>query len=89
MSDFLALAASCSNSSFEKEIIVIGMMKMPIPGNHTAENIKICIEKIIGEYKFDKSKIVGIVSDEGSSLVRLFSQLLLDKTDQQPQSEKG
>ena len=45
------------------------------PGPHNAENIKIAVEKIINQYTFDKSKIKGVVCDEGSSLVRLFKQL--------------
>lgn len=54
------------------------MSQFPVPGNHTEENKKISIEKILDNYKFDKTKISGIVCDESSSLVRLFSQLLLE-----------
>jgi hypothetical protein len=39
------------------------------------KNIKKCIEEVVNAYQFDKSKIAGIVCDEGSNLVRLFSQL--------------
>lgn len=43
-------------------------------GAHSAENIKLGIEKIVNRYSFNKKKISSIVCDEGSSLVRLFKQ---------------
>ncbi len=63
------------DSCWVHEVFTVGMMLMP--GPHNAENIKIAIEVIINKYeKFDKSKIQSVVCDEGSSLVRLFSQLV-------------
>ena len=73
-SDFIGLAAVITNKSWEREIIVIDMIRMP--GNdHRAENIKIAIEQMIISYSFDKSKISSIVSDQGSNFVRLFKQI--------------
>ena len=73
MVDYLALGASIVNLDFEKELIVIGMIKMP--GSHNAENIKSAIETIINEIKFNKAKISAVVTDEGSNLLRLFKQI--------------
>jgi len=53
---------------------------MLIPGAHNAETIKIAIQEMMNRYdKYDKGKIQGVVSDEGSSLVSLFSQLITDQ----------
>ena len=54
--DFIALVASVS-LHYSREIFVIGMM--PMNGNHNANNIKICIEKMLNRYKFNRSKING------------------------------
>jgi hypothetical protein len=61
-----------NNQGFKRKILNFSIMS---PGPHNAENIKIAVEKIINQYTFDKSKIKGVVCDEGSSLVRLFKQL--------------
>ena len=66
--DYLALGASIINTSFLKEILIIGMVKMP--GAHNAENVKKAIEMIINKLKFNKAKISAIVTDEGSNLLR-------------------
>lgn len=58
MHDFMGLAAAITNSVFEREIIVIGMISMP--GNHCAENIQEAIENIINRFDFNYSKISGI-----------------------------
>ena len=44
--DFIALYAIITNSSFEREILVLDMMRM-VGDSHTAENIKIAIEKMV------------------------------------------
>jgi hypothetical protein len=45
-SDFIALIAVLTDSDFEREFLIIDMMRMP--GNsHTAENIKIAIETMV------------------------------------------
>jgi hypothetical protein len=54
--DYIALAAIIMNSQFEKEICVIGMIRMP-PGGHNADNIKKTVEELVNKYDFDKSKI--------------------------------
>jgi hypothetical protein len=69
---FLGLAAMITYENLEKDCVVIGLEIMR--GKHNAENIKSVIEKIINEYDFDKSKLNGIVCDEGSNLKRLFQQ---------------
>ena len=66
MIDYLALGASIINTSFIKEILIIGMVKMP--GSHNAENIKKAIEIIINKLNFNKAKITAVVTDEGSNL---------------------
>ena len=58
MLDFIAVSANIIYENFDKETLVIGMMKMP--GPHNAENIKICVEDIINEYNFDKTKVDGM-----------------------------
>ena len=73
MVDYLALGASIINSAFIKEILIIGMIKMP--GVHNAENIKIAIESIINRLDFNKAKISSVVTDEGSNMLRLFKQI--------------
>jgi hypothetical protein len=55
-SDFLALNATLGSESFEKrEIVTIGMVRMN--DQHTAENIKLNVEKIVNNFDFDKRKI--------------------------------
>ena len=44
--DFIALCAIITNSSLEREILVLDMMRM-VGDSHTAENIKIAIEKMV------------------------------------------
>ena len=46
-----------------------------MPGNHNAEHIKEAIESIANSFEFDKSKLCGTVSDEGSACTRLFKQI--------------
>ena len=53
--DFIALGASFTDKYFDRDILVISMI--PMKGKHTAENIKICIEEMINQYDFDKTKI--------------------------------
>ncbi|CAF1064463.1 unnamed protein product, partial [Brachionus calyciflorus] len=72
MNDFIGLAAMITINNFDKECLVIGFEKMV--GPHNAENIKKMIELIVNSYDFDRSKIKGIVCDEGSSLLRIFKQ---------------
>lgn len=71
-SQYLALACSIVYNNFHKEIRVVGMVNTN--GSSNAESIKICIEQIINQFEFDKTKIEGVVCDEGSALVRLFKQ---------------
>lgn len=78
MLDLIGLAASTINIDFKRETIVIGMTLMP--GNHCAEFIQKAIEQQVNRYDFDKTKIIGISSDEGSAYVRLFKQV--NKQDQ-------
>ena len=44
--DFIALCAIITNSSLEREILVLDMMRM-VGDSHTAENIKIAIENMV------------------------------------------
>lgn len=53
--DFMGVGANLICSTFQTELIVIGMERMP--GIHNAENIGLTIEKIINSYNFDKNKI--------------------------------
>lgn len=55
MTDFIAVAASITFPSYKKEIIIIGMIRMP--GKHSADTIGKAIETIVNEYHFDKAKI--------------------------------
>ncbi|RNA14210.1 hypothetical protein BpHYR1_004306 [Brachionus plicatilis] len=57
----------------EKESLVIGMT--PMPGRHTSVNINKALLKQLQRYNFNLKKIHGFVCDEGSSLVKLFSQI--------------
>ena len=41
-SDFIGLGAVINNPNFEKDILVINMMRMT--GSHNSENIKMCVE---------------------------------------------
>ena len=70
--DFLPISLNISNIYYERETLVIGMIKMP--GNHNAERIKEAIEDLVNSFEFDKSWFDVIVSDEGSAYVRLFKQ---------------
>ena len=73
MTDFLALGAAIVNAFFDKELLIIGMVRMLEA--HNAENIKKAIESILNNLDFNKAKISAIVTDEGSSLLRLFKQI--------------
>jgi hypothetical protein len=55
--DFLALAAVIVNKFYQHEFLVIGMTSMS--GSHTAENIKIVLEKLINSYSFNKNLAHG------------------------------
>ena len=56
----MALCAQTINNSWEIELIVVGMVEMV--NGHSAEEVKIAIEKMVNEYEFDKSKIQGSLS---------------------------
>ena len=58
LADFIALAAFIVNEFFAKELLVVGMG--PMSGDHSAENVKIEIEKIVNSLKFNKSLAKGI-----------------------------
>ena len=62
---FMGLEAIVINKNFEKELLVIGMIEMPL--RHCAEDIKKAIENIVNSYEFDYTKIKGVCSDEGSA----------------------
>lgn len=68
--DFLGLAVVCVFNDMKKEIFTIGLT--PMEGSHCAENVKKAIETIINKLEFNKAKIVSVVCDEGSNLLRLF-----------------
>ena len=55
---FIALGANLTYSTFEKETLVISMMATS--GTQNAEKLKQCIEQMINEFDFNKSKIRGI-----------------------------
>ena len=57
MQSFLGLGAYLGTSSFNSEIVVLGMVQLT--NGSEAEKIKEAIEIIVNEYKFDKSKIRG------------------------------
>lgn len=80
MFDFIAVSANTISQEAAISSIIIGMT--PMPGRHDAEHIKIAVEEIINRFNFDKSKLVGITTDEGSSMLRLFKPMLnIDETD--------
>ena len=55
--DYLGIGATLSDIDFDREIIVLNMIRME--GSHNAKNVKIAVEKGINAYKFDKSKVHG------------------------------
>ncbi|RNA02153.1 zinc finger BED domain-containing 4-like [Brachionus plicatilis] len=69
---FLAVGASMIFKNFKKETRVIGMVKTN--GSSNAESIKELVEIVVNKFDFDKKKILGVVCDQGSSLLRLFKQ---------------
>ncbi len=76
---YLALAAKTINSSFDHELLIIGMLPMPI--SHTSENLGKAIEKMVNAYSFDYNKIYGMISDEGRNLTALLVQLIPEDLD--------
>ncbi len=54
-SDYIALGVVITNNSFDREMIIVNMMRMI--GTHNSENVKLAIETIINRFRFDKSKI--------------------------------
>ena len=57
MADFIGLGASIINECFESELLIIGMMGMN--GNHTAENIKKALERLVNSCKCSKINFHG------------------------------
>ena len=55
--EFLGLACQLINSSFEREIIILGMEVMN--NGHSAEEVKKAIENIVNKYNFDKNNCKG------------------------------
>ena len=55
LKDFIAVAAKIIDEKFNKELLVIGLIRMS--GRHCAENVKQGVESIVNKYSFDKSKI--------------------------------
>jgi hypothetical protein len=51
------VAAQLTNGSFDKQIVVLGMVEMK--NGHRAEEVKKAIEQVVNQYKFDKRKIRG------------------------------
>ena len=70
MIPFIGLAVSYTFENLEQQNYVIGLKR--IYGKHNAENIKGLIEEILSEYESDYPNIVGIITDRGSNLVKLF-----------------
>lgn len=72
---FLGLAAYTIDESLKTNSFMVGMVQMG--GKKCAEHIKKAIEIIINdnEFKFDRSKIMAVVCDEGKNILKLFSQL--------------
>jgi len=58
MNDFLGVAVILTNENLEKECYLMGVDKMP--DHYTAKNIKILVEKIVNDYEWNKSNILGI-----------------------------
>lgn len=54
-SDFIAVGASLMHENYEREVVIIGMMRMTEA--HTAEHVKNCVEKLVNRYQFDKGKV--------------------------------
>ncbi len=71
---FMGLVAVVINKHFEKELVIIRIIKMPL--RHCAEDIKKAIKTIVNSYEFDYSKVKGVCSDEGSAYVLLFKQII-------------
>lgn len=85
-SDFLGLAAITTNAKFEREMIIIGIRR--IPGAHTAENVKIAVEEIVNSYtNVNKKNIHSIIVDEGSQMVRCFRQISILNEDDENENE--
>lgn len=57
-SDYIALGVVITNNSFDREMIIVNMMRMI--GTHNSENVKLAIETLINRFRFDKSKIHSI-----------------------------
>ena len=72
MSDYIALIAFTMSANFDRQMMVLDMMRMP--GAHNAENIKHAIESMINKFDFNKTKIKSVVCDQASALIRLFGQ---------------
>ncbi|RMZ94056.1 zinc finger BED domain-containing 1, partial [Brachionus plicatilis] len=68
--EYLAVAVSTIKKNFEKELFVIGIVRME--GRQRAEEVKSSVELIVNKFEFDKKKISAVVVDEGSNILRLF-----------------
>ena len=55
--EYLGLCAQTINSSWEQELIVIGMVELK--NGHSAEQLKLNIEYLVNQYNFDKNKVLG------------------------------
>ncbi|CAF0840058.1 unnamed protein product [Brachionus calyciflorus] len=71
--EYVVVGASLIQKDFKRDVFILGLTRLI--GRHNAENMKLCIEKVVNTYEFNKNKLSAIVCDEGSNLVRLISQL--------------
>lgn len=55
--EFMGLGAQLIYESFDKELVIIGMIELK--NGHSAVETKNAIESMVNKYNFDKSKIKG------------------------------
>jgi hypothetical protein len=72
--DFIGLAAIVSNKNMQRDLVVLDLMRMP--GNHSAETVKIAVEKMINRYNFNKSIIHGKFFDSYLEFFLFFHEFL-------------
>lgn len=53
--DYIALGAAMINDEFERDIVILSMMRMSQP--HNSEYVKLCVEHMINQFQFDKSLV--------------------------------
>lgn len=64
-------------NNMESEVISIGML--PVHGMHSAENIKLYVEKCFSEFELSPVQVYGYTTDNGANVLKTTRELLTEQ----------